>query len=170
MNIEKIVLNEERNVTLTAYIQETEGRFDYIEKRPGMLIIPGGGYQYCSEREADPPAMAFLKAGFQVFILQYSIGKDAAWPNPLNDYEAAMELIQSKEEEWKVYKDKIAVLGFSAGGHLAACGATMAEHSGCAGICGDSGRHGEKLRRDSSRCGIGGRQTYLSLLCFCHQG
>ena len=41
MNIEKIVLNEERNVTLTAYIQETEGRFDYIEKRPGMLIIPG---------------------------------------------------------------------------------------------------------------------------------
>ena len=34
MNIEKIVLNEERNVTLTAYIQETEGRFDYIEKRP----------------------------------------------------------------------------------------------------------------------------------------
>ena len=39
MNIEKIVLNEERNVTLTAYIQETEGRFDYIEKRPGMLII-----------------------------------------------------------------------------------------------------------------------------------
>ena len=42
MNIEKIVLNGERNVTLTAYIQETGGRFDYIEKRPGMLIIPGG--------------------------------------------------------------------------------------------------------------------------------
>ena len=63
MNIEKIVLNEERNVTLTAYIQETEGRFDYIEKRPGMLIIPGGGYQYCSEREADPPAStSFLHA------------------------------------------------------------------------------------------------------------
>lgn len=136
MNIEKIVLNGERNVTLTAYIQETGGRFDYIEKRPGMLIIPGGGYQYCSEREADPPAMAFLKAGFQVFILQYSIGKDAAWPNPLNDYEAAMELIQSKEEEWKVYKDKIAVLGFSAGGHLAACGATMAEHRPAAAVLG----------------------------------
>ena len=124
MNIEKIILNAERNVTLTAYIQETEGRFDYIEKRPGMLIIPGGGYQYCSEREADPPAMAFLKAGFQVFILQYSIGRDAGWPNPLNDYEAAMELIQSKAEEWKVYKDKIAVLGFSAGGHLASTAAT----------------------------------------------
>ena len=136
MNIEKIVLNQERNVTLTAYLQETGGRFDYIEKRPGMLIIPGGGYQYCSEREADPPAMAFLKAGFQVFILNYSIGKDARWPNPLNDYEAAMELIQTKAEEWKVYKDKIAVLGFSAGGHLAASAATMAEHRPAAAILG----------------------------------
>ena len=83
MRTEKITLNEERNVTLTAYLQETGGRFAYISARPGMLIIPGGGYQYCSEREADPPAMAFLKAGFQVFILNYSIGKDARWPNPL---------------------------------------------------------------------------------------
>lgn len=112
MNIEKIVLEQERKVTLTAYLQETGGRFAYIEKRPGILIIPGGGYQYCSEREADPPAMAFLKAGFQVFILNYSIGKDARWPNPLNDYEAAMEQIQTKAEEWRIYKDKIAVLGF----------------------------------------------------------
>ena len=120
MRTEKITLNEERNVTLTAYLQETGGRFDYISARPGMLIIPGGGYQYCSEREADPPAMAFLKAGFQVFILNYSIGKDARWPNPLEDYEKAMELIHARAEEWKVYEDKVAVLGFSAGGHLAA--------------------------------------------------
>ena len=42
MYTEKIVINQERNVTLTAYLQEMGGRFDYIEKRPGMLIIPGG--------------------------------------------------------------------------------------------------------------------------------
>ena len=41
MRTEKITLNEERNVTLTAYLQETGGRFDYISARPGMLIIPG---------------------------------------------------------------------------------------------------------------------------------
>ena len=136
MRTEKITLNEERNVTLTAYLQETGGRFDYISARPGMLIIPGGGYQYCSEREADPPAMAFLKAGFQVFILNYSIGKDARWPNPLEDYEKAMELIHARAEEWKVYEDKVAVLGFSAGGHLAACAATMAEHRPAAAVLG----------------------------------
>lgn len=136
MRTEKITLNEERNVTLTAYLQETGGRFDYISARPGMLIIPGGGYQYCSEREADPPAMAFLKAGFQVFILNYSIGKDARWPNPLEDYEKAMKLIHARAEEWKVYEDKVAVLGFSAGGHLAACAATMAEHRPAAAVLG----------------------------------
>ena len=146
MYTEKIMINQERNVTLTAYLQETGGRFDYIEKRPGMLIIPGGGYQYCSEREADPPAMAFLKAGFQVFILNYSIGKDARWPNPLNDYEAAMELIQTKAEEWKVYKDKIAVLGFSAGGHLAACAAAMAEHRPAAAVLGYAVTMGDMVK------------------------
>lgn len=146
MQTETIILNKERNVTLTAYLQETGGRFDYIDKRPGMLIIPGGGYQYCSEREADPPAMAYLKAGFQVFILRYSIGKDAVWPNPLNDYEAAMELIQAKEEEWGVYKDKVAVLGFSAGGHLAASAASMSVHRPAAAVLGYAVTLGEMVK------------------------
>ncbi len=136
MKTEFITLNEERQVTLTAYLQETGGAFPYILKRPAILILPGGGYQYCSDREADPVAMPYLKAGFQVFILRYSVNCHSAWPNPLNDYEQAMSLIRKNAEEWKVYEDKIAVLGFSAGGHLAGCAATMAKEKPNAALLG----------------------------------
>ena len=97
MKTEIITLSKERNVTLTAYIQNVKGEFRNISKRPAILILPGGGYQYCSDREADPVAMPYLKAGYQVFILRYSVKEHAVWPNPLNDYEQAMELIRSKQ-------------------------------------------------------------------------
>lgn len=136
MRIETIVLNEKRNVTLTAYLQEAGGEFRYVTKRPAVLVLPGGGYQFCSEREADPVALPYLKAGYQAFILRYSVKEDAVWPNPLDDYEQAMELIRGKAEEWKLYEDKIAVIGFSAGGHLAAAAATMAKNRPNAAILG----------------------------------
>lgn len=136
MKTETIVINKDRNVTLTAYIQPVGGEFENIVKRPAILVLPGGGYYSCSDREADPIAFSYLKAGYQVFILRYSIGENAVWPNPLEDYEAAMELIRSRENEWKLYPQKVAVIGFSAGGHLAACAATMADNRPNAAILG----------------------------------
>lgn len=135
MQQEFIILNEERNVTLTAYTQSVGGRFSYISRRPAILILPGGGYQYCSVREADPVAFAYLKAGYQTFVLNYSVGKDSVWPNPLRDVEQALELIRGRGD-WTVYPDKVAVIGFSAGGHLAAATATMAKERPNAAILG----------------------------------
>lgn len=135
MRVEKVMLNDEREVSLTAYLLDVEGEFRNIRKRPAVLILPGGGYQFCSEREADPVAMPYLKAGYQAFILRYSVGKHAVWPNPLQDYEQAMERIRSKEE-WNVFSDKVAVIGFSAGGHLAAAAATMSKNRPNAAILG----------------------------------
>ena len=60
MEKEVIVLNEARKVTLTAYLQDVEGEFGNIPKRPGILVLPGGGYQMCSDREADPVAIRCL--------------------------------------------------------------------------------------------------------------
>lgn len=136
MKTELIVLNQERNVNLTAYLLDVGGEFRNIPKRPAMLILPGGGYSMCSDREADPVAWPYLKAGFQVFILRYSVQKDAQWPNPLNDYEQAMELIRSRADEWNLYPDKVAVIGFSAGGHLAGCAATMSKNRPNAAVLG----------------------------------
>lgn len=136
MDVEKIVLNGERNVTLTAYTQPVEGEFNHISKRPAVLILPGGGYSMCSDREADPVAFPYLEAGYQAFILRYSVGEDSVWPNPLDDYEQAMALIEERADEWKVLTDKIVVIGFSAGGHLAASAATMSQHRPYAAILG----------------------------------
>lgn len=127
MKKEQIILNEERNVTLTAYLQDVGGEFTFVTKRPAILVLPGGAYQYCSTREADPIAFPYLKAGFQVFILNYSVREHALWPNPLLDYEQAMELIQSNANLFGIAADKIAVIGFSAGGHLAAAAATLSK-------------------------------------------
>lgn len=133
MKQEIIKLNEERNVTLTSYIQEVGGEFQF-SKRPAMLILPGGGYAMCSDREADAVAFAYMKAGYQAFILRYSTGVHKAWPNPLEDYEQAMELIENRAEEWGIDATKIAAVGFSAGGHLCACAATIAKHKPAAAI------------------------------------
>lgn len=136
MQTERMTLNRERNVTLTAYLQEAGGEFSNIARRPAILVLPGGGYSMCSEREADPVATAYLEAGYQAFVLRYSVGEHATWPNPLNDYEQAIKLIRSKGTEWNLYPDKVAVAGFSAGGHLAAGAATIAENKPDAVILG----------------------------------
>lgn len=136
MKIETIVLNKERHVTLTAMIQDVGGEYRNVTARPAIVVIPGGGYMFCSDREAEPVALEYLRAGFNAFILRYSIGKDSAWPQPLNDYDEAMEYIIEHADEWHVIKDKIAVAGFSAGGHLAGAAATLAKHRPVAAILG----------------------------------
>lgn len=136
MLTETIVLNEERNVTLTAMVQDVGGEYRSVLNRPAVLILPGGGYQFCSDREAEPVAFPYLEAGFDAFILRYSVKENAVWPNPLNDYDQAMGLIRERAEEWHVLPDKIAVIGFSAGGHLAGAAATMAKNRPNAAILG----------------------------------
>ena len=136
MKYEKIVLNQERNVTLTAMVQGVGGEFRALKARPAVLILPGGGYMFCSDREADPIAMPYLKAGFQAFILRYSTGEHFRWPLPLEDYEQAMALIRARAEDWHVIPDQIAVIGFSAGGHLAGAAAVLAENRPNAAILG----------------------------------
>ena len=133
MRVETMILNEERNVSLTAYIQGVEGEFGF-KKRPAMLVLPGGGYTICSDREADAVAMAYAKAGFQTFILRYTVKAKGKWPLPLDDYEQAMECIKANESTWHVDCDKIATVGFSAGGHLCACAATLAKNKPAAAI------------------------------------
>ena len=125
MKTEFLTLNEERNVTLTAYLQDTEGSYVNHNKRPAIIILPGGGYEFCSDNEADPIAYVYLQAGFHAFVLRYSVAEHKAWRNPLDDYEQAYRLICENSEKWAVGTDKIAVIGFSAGGHLAGCAATI---------------------------------------------
>lgn len=89
------------------------------QKRPCMLILPGGGYGFCSQREAEPIALHFLPLGYNVFILNYSVAPNR-FPTQLREVAAAMELIHTNADSWNCDTNRIAILGFSAGGHLAA--------------------------------------------------
>ncbi len=146
MLYEKLILDEKRGVSLTVMAQEVGGEFRGIDARPAVLILPGGGYRFCSDREAEPVALPYLKAGFQAFILRYGVLEHSAWPQPLEDYEAAMSLIRARAADWHVIPDKIAVIGFSAGGHLAGAAATMSRNRPNAAILGYA-----VLREDESR-------------------
>lgn len=134
MKKEVFYLDEEKKVCLSAYLWDESWEMPDIPKRPAVLVLPGGGYEYCSDREADPVAFSYMQAGYHAFVLRYTVGKEIEWPAPLLDYDKAMDLIIKHAAEWNLYDDKIAVVGFSAGGHLAASAATMAQHRPAAAI------------------------------------
>ncbi len=130
------IFSEKHGVRLNVYLHDTSREYAGVTTRPAVLVIPGGGYTMCSDREADCVALGYLNAGFHAFVLRYSLQQTAPWPAPLNDYETAMEFIKEHAEEWTVDTTRIAVCGFSAGGHLAASAATMAKHRPAAAILG----------------------------------
>lgn len=141
MEHKHIVLNGERQVTLDAYIQDVGGELtvDKVKARPAILVLPGGGYFYCSDREADPIAVEFMRAGFQAFILRYTTRKTCAdwkWDMPMQDYEQAIKYIDEHAEELHTDVNRVAVCGFSAGGHLAAYAATTAKRRPTAALLG----------------------------------
>ncbi len=91
-------------------------------KRPAVVICPGGAYMFTSDREGEPVAMEYLCEGYAVFVLHYStldMG-EVTHPIPLMDIAKMMLTIRQNANEWNIDPDKIAVCGFSAGGHLCA--------------------------------------------------
>lgn len=125
MKTETLPLQSNPNATLTTYLLDASPEMPNVRVRPAVLIFPGGGYYICSDREAEPVAMAFLAQGYHAFVLRYSLSENAAFPAPLRDAEEALECIHANAEAWGVSPDKVAVCGFSAGGHLAAALGTM---------------------------------------------
>ena len=95
------------------------------EKRPTVLVIPGGGYRECAPHEAEPVARAFMAHGCNAAVLYYSVMENAAGKNPLEDASRAVTILRRNAEKWHGDPNKIAVIGFSAGGHLAGWISTM---------------------------------------------
>lgn len=130
---------------VTALLGDSGVKF---EAKPAVVICPGGSYMYVSKREAEPIAYDFLAEGYQVFILRYStIGSmieaegrtperdemykiasmvepdkmlGSEFPNPLIELALTLSHIRENIHEYNVDADNIGVVGFSAGGHLAA--------------------------------------------------
>lgn len=123
MTVKTFSINPEKTAFVKAYLPDAVGDIEYCSRRPSVVIFPGGGYEYCSEREGEPVAFQYLAAGYAAFVVTYSCNKP--FPAPLNDAAYTFYKIRMRAEEFCIDPNKIAVLGFSAGGHLAGCLATM---------------------------------------------
>ncbi len=88
-------------------------------RRPGVLILPGGGYHFVSPREAEPVAMRFLAQGYAAFVLDYSVAP-STFPTALREAAMAMKYIREHADVLEMNPSMVASIGFSAGGHL--CG------------------------------------------------
>ena len=89
------------------------------EKRPVILMCPGGGYEMTSDREAEPMAMQFLAMGYHVAILRYSVCP-VRYPAALLQVAESVLYLKEYADEYHIDPEKIVVQGCSAGGHLAA--------------------------------------------------
>ncbi len=87
---------------------------------PFVIVCPGGAYEFVSDsNEGKPFAEKLNEAGYNAFVLFYSVGPgNAQNPHPLNDVARAIKFIKDRADEFKVDKNRFALMGSSAGGHL----------------------------------------------------
>ena len=104
---------------LACYLQNRSADIPGSDRRPAVIICPGGAYRRRSDREGEPVALRFLAEGMQAFVLQYSV-EPSEYPCALLELAAAVAVIRENSEAWSVDPGRILVCGFSAGGHLAA--------------------------------------------------
>ena len=97
------------------------------EKAGGAAVIvcPGGGYDHLANHEGAPVAEWLNSIGITAFVLKYRLGPRYHHPAPLQDAARAIRTVRSRAAEWKIDPDRIGIIGFSAGGHLAS---TIATH------------------------------------------
>lgn len=104
---------------LRMWVQHTAASISPARRRPAVLILPGGAYERCSARESEPVALRFAARGYAAFSLNYSC-TPLPFPTALREAAMAMCYIRRHADELEVAPDRIAAIGFSAGGHL--CG------------------------------------------------
>lgn len=113
---------EEKPADLTAYIPDNFEEIGENRLHPAVVILPGGGYGYTSNREGEAVALKFAAEGICAFILKYHVAP-TRFPYALCEALAAIRYVRENAKEFHIDTDNISVCGFSAGGHLAAsCG------------------------------------------------
>src|SRR5690606_8227607 len=94
-----------------------------------VIIFPGGGYHaLMAKSEGSKVAKAFNDMGVTAFVLKYRLPNDEFQPDksiaPLQDAQQAIKVVREGSTNWNIDPDKIGIMGFSAGGHLASTAGT----------------------------------------------
>ena len=143
---ERIVIEEKTKDYNEAWIetyfwQESEELYPG-QKRPVIVICPGGAYGMTSDREAEAIAVRFMGMGYHAVVLRYSVAP-ARYPVALRQLAKTVALLRENSDKWHIEKNKIIVSGFSAGGHLAASLGVFWNTEELAGI---TGMENERIR------------------------
>ena len=97
--------------------------------RTGVVIAPGGGYEHLAiDKEGVDVAQWFNQHGVAAFVLQYRLGPRYQYPVELYDAQRAIRSVRSQAASFGIDPGKIGMMGFSAGGHLAAMAGTLFDH------------------------------------------
>jgi acetyl esterase/lipase len=134
MICEKIKLwKDDNEAYMQTYILHNSQEYKTGERRPAVIICPGGAYFKATDRESEPVAMRFATLGYNAFVLKYNTyygdkiidrknpppgNENTAYPQPLYDIAQAILTIRENAENWLIDTNKIILCGFSAGGHL----------------------------------------------------
>ena len=111
--------------TLTMYAPKKQS-----EKRSAVIICPGGGYGIlAASHEGTDVAKAFNEMGITAFVLKYRLPEDSIMVDksigPLQDAQRAIQMVRENAQQFNLDGTKIGIMGFSAGGHLAASASTQ---------------------------------------------
>ena len=112
---------DQHTPTITPYI------IDDDKSRGCVIVYPGGGYVMKAYHESEPIALWLNSIGINSFVLDYRV-KPYEYPCPLLDAQRAIRWVRANASKYNILEDKIGVLGFSAGGHLAAMAGTRFDY------------------------------------------
>jgi acetyl esterase/lipase len=129
----------EEQPTYTSYL------LDPAKTRGCVVVLPGGGYGHRAIHEGDHIARWLNSFGVAAVVAHYRV-KPYRFPVPLQDAQRTIRTVRFNAREWGIEKNKVAVLGFSAGGHLAATASTRYD----LGIESDDPVDRESCRPDAS--------------------
>ena len=115
---------------LTGFIHDMNEEMGNINAFPSVLVLPGGGFRTVSFREGEPIAQAYFAKGYQGFVLKYTTVTDnpnATIETPMQEVVEAIKYLRANAKDLGLIDNKICLVGFSGGGHLAAAVATHSD-------------------------------------------
>lgn len=121
---------------LNVYVHFQSPEYCTGRLRPAMVVFPGGGYEMLSDREKEPIALAFMVNGFNAFTVEYSL-RPLTYPTQLIEGVMAVLYVKLNAEKYNLDIDKVAGIGFSAGGHLLGTVANMYDHEDVCKVLGE---------------------------------
>ncbi|GKT03073.1 alpha/beta hydrolase [Furfurilactobacillus entadae] len=120
MQIKQVSLMK-TGATIKIYVPDQVADFNMTRRRPVVIIIPGGGFEYQSDREKEMVALNYLAKGFVAVTLGYRLLEDGPiYPTVLTQVGNAVLYLKRHAGSLRISANHILLAGFSAGGHVAA--------------------------------------------------